>query len=206
VKTYARNYLQRYEQSPYSEDFFRQLVDAVLALKGKISESEIEEIASFAWPGAQLPFYLRIARGSIVSGDLSRARFASQKAVALAIALKADETQAQLYLAVSNVGSDKTGEAERILSSLSKDRLHNRDVKLLEAATTMADKILAQPAAIPILGLPKKFLTKSKEPSPRRAPPAAQKEATPVVVDDAMVTQAREKLDAIDAMLGKAKK
>ncbi len=58
VRLLARNYLQRFALSPYSEDFFRQLVDALLELKGKISEEEIEEIwPSLAWPGARMPFY-----------------------------------------------------------------------------------------------------------------------------------------------------
>ena len=56
VRLLARNYLQRFAFSPYSEDFFRQLVDALMEIKDKISNEEIEEIASLAWPGARLPF------------------------------------------------------------------------------------------------------------------------------------------------------
>ncbi|WP_204313039.1 hypothetical protein, partial [Stenotrophomonas maltophilia] len=57
VRLLARNYLQRFALSPYSEDFFRQLVDAVMVLKAKISNDEIEEMASLAWTGARMPFY-----------------------------------------------------------------------------------------------------------------------------------------------------
>lgn len=198
----ARNYLQRFERSPYSEDFFRQLVDALLKLKSKVTDEEIKQLAALAWPGARMPFYLRIARGSIVSGDLARARFASQEAAELATALKADDTQAKLYLAVSNVGSDETGEASRILSDLPKDRLHSRDIKLLEAATAMARKITAQPEVLPVTAEPQ--VTPVSEISRR----SLQKIETPPVVDaeDAMITETRKKLDAIDAILGKAGK
>ncbi|MGO4451474.1 chemotaxis protein MotC [Phyllobacterium sp. TAF24] len=203
VKLLARNYLQRFALSPYSEDFFRQLVDAVMVLKGKISNDEIEEIASLAWTGARLPFYLRIARGAIVVGDMPRARFMSQKAEALAQSLKADDTQARLYLGISNVGTDKTTDAVRMLSELPKDRLHERDVKLLEAATAMGGKILEQPSVVPV-ETPQKSVVKA----------GAATTDTKVKVDtpkseatiDPMIDETRKKLDAIDALLGKAKK
>lgn len=201
VRTFARNYLQRFELSPYSEDFFRQLVDALLKLRNKISDEDVEEMASLAWPGARLPFYLRIARGSIVSGDLSRARFASEHAAALATSLKADDTQAKLYLAVSNVGSDKTGEAGRILSGLPKDRLHGRDIKLLEAATAMAGRIMQQPELNPTPSMPQSIEAVGKATLPPRP---AERLASDT--EDAMITETRKKLDAIDAILGKARK
>jgi chemotaxis protein MotC len=201
VRLMARNYLQRFALSPYSEDFFRQLVDALMVIKNKISNEEIEEMASLAWPGARLPFYLRVARGSIVGGDMERARFASQQADGLATTLKADGTQAKLYLAVSNVGSDKTGEAKFMLSKLPKDRLHGRDVKLLEAATTMANKILAQP--IPEMDRLQKVSVAGSaiaDPAPDKA------RAAPVESLDPMIDETRKKLDAIDALLEKARK
>lgn len=198
----SRNYLQRFERSPYSEDFYRQLVDALLKLKDKISEEEIKDLAVLAWPGARMPFYLRLARGSIVNGDLVRARFAAREAEELATALKADNTQARLYLAVSNVGSDETGEAGRILSSLPKDRLHGRDVNLLEAAMAMAGKITEQPRMTSAAMEPQTI------PTPEIATQTPQKTRQPPAVDteDAMITETRKKLDAIDAILGKAGK
>ncbi|UXN58919.1 chemotaxis protein MotC [Phyllobacterium zundukense] len=201
VRLMARNYLQRFAFSPYSEDFFRQLVDALMVFKDKISNAEIEEMASLAWPGARLPFYLRLARGAIVDGDMGRARFASQQAEALSTALKTDDTQARLYLAVSNVGSDKTGEAKAMLSQLPKDRLHGRDVELMEAATTMANKILAQP--IPAMVGPQQA---SAAESSRAAAGAGRAETTPIETLDPMIDETRKKLDAIDALLGKARK
>lgn len=203
VKLLARNYLQRFALSPYSEDFFRQLVDAVMVLKGKISNDEIEEIASLAWTGARLPFYLRIARGAIVVGDMPRARFMSEKAKALAQSIKTDDTQAQLYLGISNVGTDKTTDAVKMLSELPKDRLHERDLKLLEAATAMGGRILEQPSVVPG-ETPQKSVVKA----------GAATTDTKVKVDtpksevtiDPMIDETRKKLDAIDALLGKAKK
>ncbi|TXR47198.1 chemotaxis protein MotC [Phyllobacterium endophyticum] len=197
VRLLARNYLQRFALSPYSEDFFRQLVDALMIIKGKISNEEIAEIASLAWPGARLPFFLRIARGAIVDGDMQRARFASQQADALATALNADDTQAKLYMAVSSVGSDKTREAHVILSKLPKDRLHGRDVKLLEAAAAMANRILAQP--IPQTGDPRKMEVADSATSLKAA-------SAPSEFVDPIVDGTRKKLDAIDALLGKASK
>ena len=79
VRLLARNYLQRFAFSPYSEDFFRQLVDALMVIKDKISNEEIEEMASLGVAGRPLAFYLRVARGAIVSGDMPRARYISEQ-------------------------------------------------------------------------------------------------------------------------------
>lgn len=201
VRLLARNYLQRFNYSPYSEDFFRQLVDALMELRDKISNDEIEEIAAFAWPRARLPLYLRIARGAIVNGNLARARYISERADALAVALKTDDTQAKLYLAISNVGSDKTGDAKFTLSRLPKERLHDRDVKLLEAATAMAGRILAQP--IPELE-PQPRTAVMSTPVPASTPVMAEPQSTEPA--DPLVDETRKKLDAIDALLGKARK
>jgi chemotaxis protein MotC len=201
VRLLARNYLQRFALSPYSEDFFRQLVDAFMVIKDKISNAEIEELASLAWPGARLPFYLRIARGAIVDGDMQRARFASEQADALSTVLRTDDTQAKLYLAVSNVGSDKTGDARFMLSKLPRDRLHGRDVNLLEAAIVMANKILAQPIA-GMDGLQQAPVAGS---AIAIAEPGSAK-AAPVNAVDPMIDETRKKLDAVDALLGRARK
>jgi chemotaxis protein MotC len=201
VRLLARNYLQRFAFSPYSEDFFRQLVDAVTELKDKISNDEIEEIASLAWPNARLPFYLRIARGAIVGGNLARARFISVRADALAVAMKADDTQAKLYLAISNVGSDKTGDAKFMLSKLPKERLHDRDVKLLDAAMAMASRILAQP-------IPELETVQKPDVISGPLPASVPAKAAPLRVEaaDPLIDETRKKLDAIDALLGKARK
>ncbi|MEK1852692.1 MAG: chemotaxis protein MotC [Phyllobacterium sp.] len=201
VRLLARNYLQRFAFSPYSEDFFRQLVDAVTELKDKISNDEIEEVASLAWPNARLPFYLRIARGAIVGGNLSRARFISVRADALAVAMRADDTQAKLYLAISNVGSDKTGDAKFMLSKLPKERLHDRDVKLLDAAMAMASRILAQP-------IPELETVQKPDVISAPVPASVPAKATPLRAEaaDPLIDETRKKLDAIDALLGKARK
>ena len=201
VRLLARNYLQRFAYSPYSEDFFRQFVDALMELNDRIRNDEIEEIASLARPRARLPLYLRIARGALVAGNLSRARFIAERAVALAGDLKADDTQARLYLAVANVGSDKTGDAKFTLSKLPRDRLHERDVKLLDAALGMASRILALP--IPELEPQKKAFATND-----RVPASAQPGATPSPGNpaDPLIFETRKKLDAIDALLGRTGK
>lgn len=202
VRGLARNYLQRFERSPYSEDFFRQFVEAILKLKGKMTDHEIDDIASLAWRGAQLPLYLRIARGSIVNGDLARARFAAEKARDLAVALKADGTQAQLYLSVANVGSDKTAEAGRILNGLSRKNLHERDLELLDAARAMAAKITAQPVAVAPPAEPAQPRVRESSAIAAEARPAEYK----APAEDSRIIEARKKLDAIDAILGSTRR
>lgn len=150
VKTVARNYLQRFTYSPYSEDFYRQFVDALILLNDKISNDDISELSRYARSRARLPFYLRLARGAVVTGQLDKARYAAEQAGNLAERLKIDSTQARLYLAISNVGSTKTSDAMQALTAIPRSRLHERDIKLLDAALGIAGQIVKQPAiAVP---------------------------------------------------------
>ncbi|MCE3520215.1 hypothetical protein LXJ58_36265, partial [Escherichia coli] len=117
--------------------------------------------------------------------------------------LKADDTQARLYLGISNVGTEKTDDAMKMLSELPRDRLHERDVKLLEAAAAMGGKILEQPSA-DVAETPQRSVVRAgAAPTDTKAKTAAPK---PAIAVDPMIDETRKKLDAIDALLGKARK
>ncbi|PRD42665.1 chemotaxis protein MotC [Phyllobacterium phragmitis] len=209
VKVLARNYLQRFSRSPYAEDFFRQFVDAVLQLKDKIGNDEIAELAQLAKPAAQHTFYLRVARGALLDGQMERARFISAKAAELAAELHLDGTQARLYSAASKAGSMRARDAIRTLSEIPRERLHERDKRLLDAAEAMAGRVLrepAQPASDP--PMPSKAevvpIPASSENDPSWTRSHSEPDSVPDSALQETVDDTKKKLAEIDQLLGKA--
>jgi chemotaxis protein MotC len=203
VKILARNYLQRFSRSPYAEDFYLQFVEALLQLKDRISNDEIAELASFASPATRRAVYLRVARGALVDGQLDRARFTSARAVELARELNLDDTQAKLYSAASKAGSTGAQDAIRTLSEIPRERLHERDRRLLEAAEAMAGRVVKQPAADVSAQTTKAVSVSAGEDSaPSWTEPREEKRQPDTSVQDTM-DETRKKLAEIDRLLGK---
>ncbi|PYE87690.1 chemotaxis protein MotC [Phyllobacterium leguminum] len=207
LRMLARNYLERFPRSPYREDFFLQLVDALLQLKDRIANEEIAELARFASPAAQRTFYLRVARGALVDGQLERARFTSAKAVELARELDLDDTQARLYSAASKAASTGAGDAIRTLSEIPKDRLHERDRLLLEAAEAMAGRVVRAPdnpaadgVAPSVKAVP---ISAAKEVGPSWIEPRGETEAAVDTSVQESMDATRKKLAEVDRLLGR---
>ncbi len=216
IRFLSRNYLQRFQRSPYMRDFMAQFVDATLKLSDRIGNAELARLIEAAEPAMQYSLYLQIARGALVEGQTERARFMSAEAKKLADRLKADPTRANLYAAASSVASDSAGSALRELSQISPDNLQERDRKLLQAAervgavvtqatdTPLHEKTDASERKVPPMAV-------ADVPQPLEAPPLP----APVEVDfnsarrqsenDLRKTmeEARRKLAEIDALLGK---
>ncbi|MGH6761704.1 MAG: chemotaxis protein [Phyllobacterium sp.] len=225
----ARNYLQRFSFSPYSEDFFRQLVDAIILIGDKVSNDEIDELLRYARNRSRLPFFLRVARGAVVDGQIKRAQYAATEAEKLAEKLKLDTTQAKLYRTISEVGSKNTQDALTALSAFPKNRLHERDLQLLEAAQGIAGQIVRPPEA-------KKPQNPAQAPTPEddgsdepvevvedeeqvNIAPALDPDLIPPAMavpeaagdrvieraDKALIDATKQKLSEIDALLGEAR-
>lgn len=226
--TAARNYLQRFSYSPYTEDFFRQLVDAIILVGDKISNDEIDELMQHARNRARLPFFLRVARGAVVAGQIRRAQYAAGEAERLAEKLKLNTTQAKLYRTISEVGSKNTPEAIEALAAFPKNGLHERDVQLLEAAQGIAGQIVRppetrqpeKPAPTPVLEdegpdepvevIEEEGQTEAPASVPDLIPPAmavpeAAEDHVVERADKALIGDARQKLSEIDALLGEAR-
>jgi len=202
MKVLARNYLQRFPRSPYTEDFFLQFVDAILQLKDRIGNEEIEELARFARPATQHAFYLRVARGALVDGQMERARFTSAKAAELARTLHLDDTQAKLYSAASKAASMRAQDAIRTLSEIPRERLHERDRRLLEAAEAMAGRVIQEPAVHP--AAPAKAEAVPVSTGGEGMPSWTQERGEPDTAVEETVDETKKKLAEIDRLLGKA--
>nr|WP_245419686.1 chemotaxis protein MotC [Phyllobacterium salinisoli] len=208
VQGLARNYLQRFSRSPYAEDFFVQFVDALLQLKDRIGNEQIAEVARLARPPARHALYLRVARGALLDGQMERARFISAKAVEMAKQLRLDDTQARLYSAASKAGSMRAQDAVRTLSEIPRERLHERDKRLLDAAEAMAGRVVREPAQ-PASGsaLPPKAEAAAASTGDETDPTWARSHSEPDRPDPAVqetMDDTKKKLAEIDRLLEKA--
>lgn len=206
VKVLARNYLQRFPRSPYTQDFFLQFVDAILQLKDRIGNDEIAELARFARPEAQHAFYLRVARGALLDGQMERARFAAANAAELARELHVDDTQARLYSAASKAASMRAQDAIRTLSEIPKERLHERDKRLLEAAEAMAGRVVSEPVQLPAgPASPSRAEALPVSTGSEAGPSWAQEQERPApdTTIQETVDETKKKLAEIDRLLGK---
>ncbi|KXF76015.1 hypothetical protein ATN84_13895 [Paramesorhizobium deserti] len=205
VNVLSRNYLQRFPHSPYAQDFFPQFVDALLQLKDRLGNDEIAELVRFASPAAQHALYLRLARGALLDGQMERARFAAARAAELAAELHLDDTQAKLYSAASKAASMRAQDAMHTLSEIPKERLHERDRRLLEAAEAMAGRVIQEPAqATARPAAPPKVESIPVSTGSEAGPSWAQEGSEPDTAIQDTVDETKKKLAEIDRLLGRA--
>lgn len=188
LRLMARDYLLRFGHSPYLEDFLQQLVQGVVLLKGKITDDQIAEMASFAPDRVRLSLYLRLARGELLGGQPHRAQFAAHEAEDLAKKFGTDSVQAKLYAAVGGVTTSNVEAAVEKLSMIPRKDLHPADVGLLDAAQTLAREITGPPVTT--------------------APSKTDDSAAPILVNMPAIEDTpgqKSDLAAFDATVGKAK-
>lgn len=203
VRIMARNYLTRFGQSPYLEDFLTQLADGIVALRDKISDEEIVDIASFAPDRVRGSFYLRLARSEILGGQPARAEFAADKASELAKQLGAESLQAKLYSAIGGVATPDVEDAAKRLAAIPDSQLHPADAVLRDAALTLAREITSAPprsteAATMAQNAPQDINAPAIEETPKRQADMAAFNAT--------VGKAADVLSQVDQLLGEGTK
>lgn len=216
VRMLSRNYLQRFLRSPYTRDFMQHFVSAALKLNDRIGNAELAALIGLADPAMQYSLYLQIARGALVNGETDRARFMSEEAKKLAKRLKTDPTLANLYAAASDVASDAAGNALQELSRISRDRLHERDLQLLNAAEAVGFVVTRKPKAVQPAkkeqretDLPSMPVADASAMPAGSAPVSSSARWKPAYTlpDDDLqkaIDGAHRKLAEIDALLGKA--
>mgnify|MGYP001043399632 CR=1 FL=1 len=147
LRLLARNYLTRFGSSPFRRDFAVQLCAGIIRLGGKITDAGIAEIGDLAAPEERLEFYLQLARSSLLAGQPARARFAADRASALAAELGSGAVEANLYAQIGDATGPDVRRAAAELSATPRGELAPADAALLQAALTVAAQILREPAS-----------------------------------------------------------
>ncbi|MEO9340694.1 chemotaxis protein MotC [Mesorhizobium sp. SB112] len=212
----SRQYASRYLRSPYASQFANAFVRGVAELHDAIPLDGIAQVADLMNPEQKKTTYLRIARRAAIEGITELSAFASRKARENPDEDKRSvDSRAILYSGLSSITSGTSDEILEKLSKVDRDSLSQNDKKLLDAAKSVASELTGAPPPLASL---------ARVPAPPAAPestqpsiaeqveaqaaaaselsaPAAQKSAQ-ADETDAMLITAREKLDAIDKLLG----
>jgi chemotaxis protein MotC len=200
----AEQYVRRFIRSPYASQF----VDAFLAGVVHLHQAvDLEAIAATIalMNGEQQRFvYLKLARVSAIDGPAALNAFAAAKAEAVALEAGADDPRALLYGEVTSVTADNVEDTLARLKAIDRSRLSANDQRLLAAAEAMARSVIAPPALAR-----QNAGSATPEPAVARAvPPSDPALLAPALDDDEagqahsqLLAGARQKLDAIDALL-----
>jgi chemotaxis protein MotC len=205
----SRQYASRYLRSPYASQFANAFVRGVAELHDAIPLDDIAQVADLMNPEQTKTTYLRIARRAAIEGITELSAFASRKARENPDEEKRNvDSRAILYSGLSSITS---GTADEILDKLSKverDSLSQNDKMLLDAAKAVASELTGAPpplASTLAAESTPPTIVERVEAQAAAAPelaPAAEQKSTQADEADAMLVSAREKLDAIDKLLG----
>jgi chemotaxis protein MotC len=183
----SRQYVRRFHKSVYAENFKQRFTAAAtkLALMGDVAQlAKLEPVLAELPVDEQRDFYLAIAKAAIVEGKTVSARFAAEKAAALAPDHSADSARAKLYIGAALIVSDEVEKGVSTLQAADHAMLSAEDADLRGAALTVAQSVQAEPP------------TPDDEAESDAAPPPPADAATL-----ALMEQARKALDASDRLL-----
>ncbi|MCW6508534.1 chemotaxis protein MotC [Lichenifustis flavocetrariae] len=147
VTLLSRQYLHRFGSSVYAENFRERFAIATLrmATAGDVAMlSKMDPVVREMRPDEARRFYLAMAKAAIVNGRTDAARFASDKANALAAQGTPDQARANLYSAAVLVASDRVDDGLTRLTVLDKSKLSADDASLRDAALAVGTIVSAK--------------------------------------------------------------
>ncbi len=221
-RTFFRRYFQRFPLSPYSSQVVELFVNYLMQNFGPVSREDVVALVDPLPLNRQQAVYLRIARRAALEGLHDLGQFAAGRV----LELEPDETSgvnriARLYLGLSTLPAGKMNQSDELLSRLTDDMLGPQERRLRNAAEYVLDEI-SRPIPVESLTqaqadtLPSDTPTASGHESdvPADMPNASSHDGggetahsapapklDPVVKE--FITKGRDKLAAIDALLGK---
>lgn len=145
----SEQYARRFLRSPYASHFADGFINGVVALQEHLDIGQIEAIVASMSAEQQNAIYLRIARKAAILGHGQLAEFASAKAErALTTEPGAPDPRAELYNALGAVTSESIDDVARRLDNIDRSTLSPRDIRLLDAATDVVNRVLSPPVKL----------------------------------------------------------
>ena len=160
VAMLTRQYSTRFAASLYAADFFRELAGAIarLGLADDPANYQLLSNAAAALPpDGRQDFLLTLAKSAVIYARFDAAAGAATEALRGARADTPEAARARLYLAVSQIFSDRYDAATADLQSLAASKLDRTDANLLAAARRVAAELRIAPDAA---------VVNAQEPSP----------------------------------------
>jgi chemotaxis protein MotC len=147
VTLLSRQYLHRFRTSVYAENFRQRFAAATvkMAKAGDVEQlTKLDAVVKEMRPDEARRFYLAMAKAAITNGKTAAARYASDKARALAPAGTPDAARANLYAAAALVASEQVDDGMTRLSVLDKGQLDPEDAGLRDAAMSVGSVVGAK--------------------------------------------------------------
>jgi chemotaxis protein MotC len=224
----SSQYVRSYLRSPYASQFADSFVSGIVALNASLGLERIEKIVAMMHAEQQQVIYLRIARRAAIDGLKELSAFASERAERKALGREQADPRALLYSSLASVTSGSIEEVQAKLGKIDRTKLSESDRGLLDAVRAVATEVTAEPptpnrkaispaaseakpALVPVAGAdPARaggvlVAAPRKNPAAESAAKAAETTAPPDPAE-ALVAEARKKLEDIDKLLGEAAK
>ncbi|HEV7415041.1 MAG TPA: chemotaxis protein [Tianweitania sediminis] len=201
----AEQYVRRFIRSPYASQFVDDLLGGIVALDQHIDRASIASTIALMTPEQQRFVYLKLARISAIENLADLNAFAAEKARSLGGVDGEPDPRALLYSAAPEVTSETVDQTLARLKQIDRSRLSENDRLLLDAAEAIANSVTSPAAALsPAASAP-------EAEQPQGEPEVVQVSADPSTdtrgseaADGGhmdILTSARAKLDAVDALL-----
>jgi chemotaxis protein MotC len=200
----ASQYVRRFLRSPYASQYAQSFVAGTAQHYDRIDRRAIGDILDWMSKDQAQTIYLRLARQAAIDGHDSMLAYASAKARKISgQSQDGEDVRSVLYSTIASVTSDTVDEVLHKLGQIDRDRLSSDDRALLDAARSIASEVVARPsdsASIPDDEI--EVVAQDAASAPQTATLPEPEEVGSGT--DALVTSAREKLEAIDRMLENA--
>lgn len=145
----SEQYVRRFLKSPYASHFADGFINGVVSLQDRLDMDEVGEIIAAMSSEQQNAIYLRIARKAAILGHGGLADFASAKAEAVGNGQPGEaDPRAELYNVLGAVTSESIDDVARRLEKIDRATLSPRDLRLLDAATAVVNRVLSPPVKL----------------------------------------------------------
>lgn len=137
----SREYIHRFHNSIYAENFKQHFVQTAteLAASGDLVQlGKLDAVITELPPDEQSSLYLAVAKAAIVQGRTPVARYAAERAAAIARTSAHDSARAQLYIDAAMIVSDDVTRGVAALEAADRSRLSPADADLRDAALAVA--------------------------------------------------------------------
>jgi chemotaxis protein MotC len=140
----SRQYLHRFRSSIYAENFKQHLAATAVRLgaAGDLAPlGMIDSVIAELPPAEGRPLYLSMAKAAVVQGHTEAARFAAQRAAAIAQDSSRDSARAQLYASAALIVSADVSKGVAALEAADRSHLSPADADLRDAALAVAHSV-----------------------------------------------------------------
>jgi chemotaxis protein MotC len=144
----ARQYWQRFRDSPYAPNFLRQFLLSAARVSVRIPAAkwtQLDELINSLKPETQRALYLVMAQSAAVGGNFALGDMAAGRALDLSPENSVERHRALLFRAAARVGAPDFAQGSALLREVNRARLPVGDQPIYDAAALVTGRIFRAP-------------------------------------------------------------